>query len=227
MKVKIYFHVLTIALTPCTFAQSSSTLMGARAAGLGYTAVTLEDEWALFNNAAGLARVDKMSTAFAYEVSPALTGANRTAASVVVPSKLGTLGVGIFRFGDDLYSEHLLSVGFGNQIGNTSLGVKINYTQYRAENFGTSTAASVDFGGITRITSQFSVGARITNLTQSKLNGTVGERLPAKLAVGVGFRPSEKIVIGDRNRKGSRLPGYLAKWGGVFDLQKSIFSNRV
>src|SRR5882672_7911571 len=194
MKVKIYFQVLSIVITQLAEAQSSSTLMGARGAGLGYTSAALEDEWALFNNVAGLARVEQVSTAFAYELRPALTGANRTAASIAAPIKIGTLGVGIFRFGDDLYSEHMLSLGVGNQIGNTSLGVKINYIQYRAESFGVTTAVSADFGGITKITSQFSLAAYITNLTQSKLIGSNGERLPTKLTVGLAFRPTEKIV---------------------------------
>src|SRR5882762_11163621 len=118
MKVKIYFHVLTIVVSPWAEAQSSSTVMGARAAGLGYTSVVLKDEWAIFNNVAGLAGLHQVSTAFAYEVRPALTGANRIAASIAAPSKIGTLGIGIFRFGDEVYSEHLLSFGVGNQIGN-------------------------------------------------------------------------------------------------------------
>jgi hypothetical protein len=222
MKVKIYFHVLAMIIMQGAGAQSSSTLMGARAAGLGYTSVTLQDEWALFNNVAGLAGVDHVGTAFAYEVRPALTGANRIAACIVAPSKIGTLGIGIFRFGDEVYSEHLLSFGVGNQIGNTSLGIRMNYIQYRAENFGTTTTMSVDLGGITRITQFLSIGAYISNLTQSRLIGTDGQRLPTKLAVGLGFRPTEKIVIGTEIEKDLNY-GAIWRSGIEYSVYKKVF----
>jgi hypothetical protein len=222
MKVKIYFHAAVIIIAHEIEAQSTSTLMGARAAGLGYTTTVVEDEWALFNNVAGLARVDQLSASFAYEVRPALIGANRMAASISAPSKVGTLGVGIFRFGDDVYSEHQVSVGIGNQIGNTSLGAKINYSQYRVESFGNVAALSFDFGGITRITSQLSIGAYITNLTQSKLIGNEGEQLPTKLVVGIGFKTTDKIFIATELEKDL---DYQVTWksGLEYSIYKKIF----
>lgn len=195
LNVKIRFLIILTLSASSVFAQSSSTLMGARAMGMGSASSTLVDEWSLFNNIGGLGKVKQMSANFAYEAHPALPGANRMAASVLAPTKMGTVGLGIFRFGDDVYSEHLVSFGLGSSIGNTSLGAKANYIQYRAESFGMNTATSLDFGGITQINSQLSIGAYITNLTQSKLIGTDGERLPTKLVAGFGFSPSNKISI--------------------------------
>jgi len=222
MKVSFYFHALTIGLVQAVNAQSSSTLVGGRAAGLGYTSSAIEDEWSLFNNVAGLAQVDQFSTSFAYEVRPALIGANRMAAAISAPSKIGTFGVGIFRFGDEVYSEHQVSVGLGNQIGNTSLGAKLNYSQYNVESFGTTTAMSIDFGGITKITPQLSIGAYITNLTQAKLIGNDGERLPTKLVTGVGFRPSDKLFLATELEKDL---DYQATWkcGMEYSIYKKVF----
>lgn len=163
--------------------------------GMGFTSSTLTDEWSLFNNAGGLGKLSQSSVTFACEIIPAMAGANRMAASALTPTKIGTVGLGIFRFGDDVYNESLVSFGYGSSIGNTSLGAKINYVQYRAEGFGVNTATSIDFGGITRITPQISVGAYITNLSQSKLMETDGERLPTKLVAGLGFSPSEKVFL--------------------------------
>ena len=195
MKIKISLHVLTVLIAQTVNAQSTTTLMGGRAAGLGYATAVTEDEWSLFNNVGGLSHVNQLNASFAYEARPALIGANRMAASISTPSKIGTVGVGIFRFGDEVYGEHQVCFGVGNQIGNTSLGAKVNYTQYRIESFGNISALSFDFGGITKITSQLSIGAYITNLTQSKLIGTDGERIPTKLVLGVGFKPSSKVFI--------------------------------
>lgn len=149
--------VLAALSTKVGNTQSTSTLMGARATGMGYASSTMADEWSLFNNIGGLGKVNQRNVAFAYEASPALPGANRMAASLLSPTKIGSWGLGVFRFGDEVYSEHVASFGFGNQIGNTSLGAKVNYIQYRAEGFGMSTAFSLDFGGITQLTKQISV----------------------------------------------------------------------
>lgn len=203
-------------------AQSASTLMGARAMGMGFSSSTSTDEWSLFNNVGGLGKVNQAGANFAYEIRPALIGANRLAASILTPIKIGTVGMGLFRFGDDVYSEHLVSLGFGSSVGNTSLGTKVNYIQYQAESFGTNTATSIDFGGVTQITSQISVGAYITNLTQSKLIGTDGERLPTKLVAGLGLRPSEKIFIATEIEKDL---DYQAAWrsGLEYAIYKKVF----
>ncbi|MGC4022395.1 MAG: hypothetical protein QM734_10815 [Cyclobacteriaceae bacterium] len=176
-------------------AQSVNTLMGARAAGAGYASSTITDEWTMSNNIGGLGRATSSSAGFAYEIHPSLIGANRMSANINIPSTIGVVGIGVFKFGDDVYSEHILSTGFGNTIGNTSIGAKANYIQYRAESLETSLSFSFDFGGITQISKLISVGAYVTNLTQSKLIGINGSRLPTRLVIGAGFKPNEKIFI--------------------------------
>jgi hypothetical protein len=223
MKIGFHFFLILVFLSAkIANAQSSSTLMGARAAGMGYASSTLSDEWSLYSNVGGLANVNKPNVAFAYEVQPALAGANRIAASVMTPAKIGTLSVGFFKFGDDLYSEQLASIGFGNRIGNTALGAKLNYVQYRAEGFGTSTALSVDFGGITALTKTISLGAYITNLTQTKLMGSNGQRLPTRMVAGLGFRPSENVFLATEIEKDLAYP---ATWrsGLEYAVYKKIF----
>lgn len=221
--MKIFYFALLFSF-PCAKianAQSTSTLMGARAAGMGYTSATLTDEWVLFNNVGGIGKIKQANAAFAYEIRPALTGANRMAAEVTCPTKIGALALGLFRFGDDVYSEQLASFGFGNHLGNTSLGTKINYVQYRAEGFGINNGITFDFGGITTITPQILVGAYITNLTQSKLNNT-DQLLPTKLTLGVGFKPIDNIFLSTEIEK---YLDYQTTWRGGLEyaIYKKMF----
>jgi hypothetical protein len=177
-----------------TLAQSVSTTMGARSAALGYASTTLTDEWSLSNNIGGLAKVKETSMAFAFEAKPALPGSSRMAASFSSSlKKIGALGIGLFKFGDKLYSEQILTTGYSNQFGIASLGIKLDYIQYRTEGFGTKSAVSVSFGGIAEITNQLSIGAYIQNLNQPKL--TNGERVPVRLAAGLNFKPTEQILL--------------------------------
>ncbi len=221
-KMNCRIFIALVFFTKLVNAQSTSTFMGGRATGLGYTTATLDDEWTIFNNIGGLGRVTQQSANFAYEARPSLEGANRLAASFLTSTKIGSIGAGIFKFGDDVYSEQMVSLGYGNQIGNTSLGAKANYVQYRAENFGIHTAFSLDFGGITQITPKIEVGAYITNLTQSKLIGSDGERLPTKLVAGISFKPSDKVLVATEIEKDI---AYQSTWktGMEYNFYKKVF----
>jgi len=169
--------------------------MGARSTGLAYASGTLADEWSLLNNIGGLAKVKKLSGAFAYEVSPALPGANRMAAVLNAPFKSGTAGLGLFRFGDPVYNEQVISAGFSNQLGIASLGIKLNYIQYHAEGFGTKSAWSFNFGGIAQLTPTISVGAYITNINQPKIAAQDNERIPTALTAAVSFKPTDPVLL--------------------------------
>jgi hypothetical protein len=182
----------------------------------------LGDEWALFNNVGGLAKVDRLSGAFAYEVRPSLPGTRRMAAALNVPFKFGTAGLGFFRFGDNLYSEQLISGGFSNQFGIASLGIKVNYIQYRSETFGVKSAVSINFGGIAELTPKISIGAYITNINQPKISIQDNERVPTRLAAGLSFKPTDKILLLTEVEKDI---AYDPTIKGAFEyaIQKKIF----
>lgn len=167
--------------------------MGGRSAALGNASSTISDNWSLFNNAAGMAKVKSTAANFAYSVNPSLPGGNRAAASISLPLGIGTFGTGVFKFGDELYSEHVISAGYANQLGLASLGLKVNYIQFKAEGFDTHSALSINFGGIAELTPKVLIGAYILNLNQPKLSGD--ENLPAILVSGVQFHPQENLVL--------------------------------
>jgi hypothetical protein len=151
------------------------------------------DVWGMHNNIAGLSSLETITTAFTYDLRPTLTGANRTAVAVGMPLKLGVLGAGVYRFGDDLYNEQILSAGYSNQFGIASLGIKINYIQYRIEGYGSKGVATLNFGGIAKITPELSVGAYITNVNQPSISEN--EKLPTRLNAGISFTPTDKIYL--------------------------------
>jgi hypothetical protein len=188
--------LLLLAVLRFGNAQSVSTLMGARATGMGFASSGLVDEWGLFNNVGSIGAQEKISTAVAYEIRTQLKNANRMAFVFNTPMRWGVGSIGVFRFGDDLYNEQVISAGFGNKFGIASLGIKANYIQYHADGFGTHSTVSIDFGGITQLTDQLSIGAYITNLNQAKINSDYSwERIPTRLTGGLTFKAKENILI--------------------------------
>lgn len=174
-------------------AQSVSTQIGARANGMGYASSTLFDSWGLFNNPASSAKLENTQTGFTYDLHPIPSGANRTAAVISAPVPIGVISAGAYRFGDDLYNEHVVSAGFANKFGLASLGAQVNYIQYSAAGFGNKGVVSINLGGIAELTPHLSIGAYIINLNQPTLAGE--EKLPTKLVAGLGFKPIEKLLV--------------------------------
>jgi hypothetical protein len=171
------------------------TGMGAKAAGMGYASSCLQDEWSLFNNTAGLSHLQKSVFATSYDARPQLQGANRMAFLLAVPTTYGTGALGVFRFGDDVYNEQKISLGFSNRLGLASLGASINYLQYQALGFGTKSLFTFNIGGIATLTPSLFIGAHIQNVNQPVLSESSQERLSTSLTLGVGYSPTEKVWL--------------------------------
>lgn len=201
-------------------AQSVNTRLGGRAAAMGYAGFCVADESAIFNNVGALAHIKQSSAFFCYDAAAEIPGANRTGASLSVSTAAGTAAFGFFRFGDMVYNEQMLSVAFGNRIGITSLGVKINYVQYQADGFGSRSTITADLGCITQLTPQFSVGAGIFNITQSKIADD--DELPVVLVAAFGFQPDQKFLFATEVEKRPGSPAAI-KSGVEYGIYKKLF----
>jgi hypothetical protein len=162
---------------------------------MAYAASGLADQWSLFGNIGGLAGTESSTAAFSYHAHPSFKSFNRTAAVFATPLKLGVAGIGIYRFGDDLYSEQVARLGFASQLGIASLGMQASYVQYSAEGFGTRSVVTLGLGGITRLTPWLSVGVSISNLNQPVISEATQERVPTLLTMGLALRPSPLVLV--------------------------------
>jgi hypothetical protein len=187
--------------------------MGARAAGLGYAAACLSDEWSMLNNIGGLSKVEAPVAAFSFDSQPSFKPFNRMAAVIAVPIKYGVSGASLFRFGDALYSEQIVSLGFSNTFGLASLGIRASYVQYNASGLGTKGVFTVSFGGIATVTKNISIGAYIININQPEISKDDGEKVPTRLMLGVRYKVSEQAMIITEAEKDLQFP--LRLKGGV------------
>jgi hypothetical protein len=219
--------IVTIFLTGsiCQYAasQSTSTLIGARSNGMAYASSCVGDAWSLFNNVGGMAKTEHLTTAFTLDAQPAFKPFNRSAAVVAIPFSFGVSGIGAYRFGDDLYNEQLLTVGFSNQFGLASLGLKVNYVQYNVVGYGRKDAVSISFGGIAQLSPKLSFGAHITNINQPVLSkDDQDEKLPTILNAGVAFKPTDKVFITTELQKDLSFEA-LWKTGIEYKIHKKFF----
>lgn len=162
--------------------------------GMGNLSACLSDAWAMTNNIGGLAEIKHVTASATYQAVPSFKAFDRMAVVFAMPVAGGAGGASAFRFGDDLYNEHVLSLGYANTFGLASLGLKANYIQYRAEGLTTRTALTFSFGGLARLTPNLLFGACVININQPTINTTTSEKIPTALLAGIAFRPSDKVI---------------------------------
>jgi hypothetical protein len=189
--------------------------------GVANAASCLANEWSLLNNVGGLSKVKSLTTSFSQYAVPSFRPFGKVAAVCVLPIKFGVTGLGFYRFGDSQYNEQIVSLGFSNQLGLASLGLKVNYVQYKAEGFGSRAAFTVSFGGLAEITPNFSVAAFIDNLNQPKLSADTEERIATRFTVGTGFKLTENLLAFTEIEK-ALLNTPILKAGIQYQLNKRI-----
>src|SRR5690606_6935110 len=120
---------------------------------------------------------------------------NRMGAGIIYPSNLGTFSFTAQKSGSELYNEQHYGLGFSNQIGMVSLGLKIDYIQYHIEETGTKGVPGLSLGGVAKILPKLTFGAYIFNLTQSSLMKEEDLYVPIVLRSGISYQPVNELIF--------------------------------
>ncbi|MEO9852413.1 MAG: hypothetical protein ABJH72_07425 [Reichenbachiella sp.] len=195
MEKRLLFGLLVLANCISVSAQNGNYGMGARSAALGGSSITIGDEWALFNNIGGLAAIQDKMIFTSVKNKYGISEFTSLAFGATYPIAGGTAGLGVFRFGDDLFNEQRLNLGFSNQFGIVSLGLNVSYYQLNIEGAGSRKTLLIDFGGRAKLTEQLLFGAHVSNLNQAKLSKVTDERIPTIMKTGLSYRPNSDLMI--------------------------------
>ena len=210
--IKVYPILSALLLTGfTTHAQGSGPgVRGARAAALGHAAVTLNDVWAVGNNAAGLGQLSAPAVAVYAENRYLLSTLNTVAVAVAAPlgkvdnglARRGVVGLEVQRFGGKLYNEQRIGAGYGYRGGLVSIGARVDMLQLSIEGLGSRRAVAVSLGGQAELVPKRLVfGAYLYNLNQAKLADYQQERVPTVLKAGLSYRPTAKVLLNIETEK--------------------------
>ncbi|TAF32664.1 MAG: hypothetical protein EAZ57_08185 [Cytophagales bacterium] len=191
---------------------------GAAAQGMGNAAVTVGDAQAMFNNIGALCEVEKTTAWASYENRFSMLNLPTFSAGFVMPnSRNGAVGVGVWRFGDGVYNEHRLALGYSHKVQGVSLGFQANYLQIMGQGTGQRSALVLEFGGVAQLSNKLFLGMHIYNLNQAKVQTFLDERLPTVMKAGLSYRPTNKLTINAETEKDTDNPAYL-KAGLAYDM---------
>jgi hypothetical protein len=208
MRVNLFLFWFIFGLTLDALGQNGTETFprGGRSMGMGNSHVTLSDSWSLFNNIGGLSKITQSQVFFGYDHRLNLNELTTLAAGAALKNDWGAWGIGISSFGSEHFNQQNVGIGFSNQLGIASVGIKINYFQTNIEGFGRGAAPVIEFGGVAELGPQLFFGAHIYNPTISKLSKNALDRLPTVVKAGLSYRPTDKLMFNLETEKDILLP---------------------
>ncbi len=211
--------------------QNGINQVGAKPAGLGYAVAATSDKWGLFNNPGGVGNIGETSAMVSFENKFGITGLNSLAAGFINKFSVGSAGLSVYRFGDDLYNEQIASLTYANTFGIASLGIRANYLQYSIEGLGTKGLITIDLGGTASLTELITVGAYIRNINQGQISEINDQRAPTILYAGLNFLPTKKLLVAietekDVDEEGLFKAGIQYEFLEKFSARTGVRTNR-
>lgn len=168
-------------------------VLGARPISLGQATTALpENEWSVFENPAMTSGQQRSVSFFGirYYSLPELTD---VAAVVTYPTKIGVIGGGAHRYGNDLFSESRIRLTYKNSYQNFHYGAALNYNHVaQGGGYGSFGALGIDVGIAALIIDNLWIGAKATNINQAQYGeiNNIVEEVPRNLSIGFSYRLS-------------------------------------
>lgn len=196
MKHSIFFCFLFLVFSSLKAQTDPLTQShGARSQSLGNLRVNISDSWAYFNNIGSLDRIAESELAVGYDHRFGLNELSTFDLVGAWKNNFGTIGFGVSRFGGSLFNQQSLGIGFSNQLGIVSIGMKAEWFQTQIEGFGTGNALLLSLGGVAELSPQFFMGANISNINRGKISKNSEDRLPTSIQMGITYRPVPQLNI--------------------------------
>jgi len=206
-KNRLITSLLLVVGVFCVYASTiqAQTVLGARSLGLGKAQAALTDnEWALFGNPAMISSETKMVSFFGVR-NFGFNELSDVAVALTLPTKYGTAGAGLHRFGDNLFSETRVRAAYKNSFMGFHYGGIINYTHNSIEGYGSDGAIGIDIGLAAQPVDGLWVGGTSTNINQPEI-GTDGLELAQVLSFGFTYKILDRALVASDVVKDVRFP---------------------
>lgn len=192
--MRILFCFLLLPLF--TIAGQENGHYGGRSAGMGHSSVTLSDVWSTHHNQAGLGWLTDQTAGVFFQNKYLLKDLNYMGFAFAQPIKSGAFGVSFTNFGNTLYGESKLGVGYGMKFSDKITGgIQLNYHNTRVgNNYGNSSGLSAELGLQTYLTDKMMLAMHLFNPTRTKLNSYNDERIPTVIRFGLNYKFTEKVM---------------------------------
>ncbi len=189
---------ITSLLSTALVAQVGFSDAGGRSNAMGNASATLTDVFSAQNNQAALAFVEQISAGLStqnyFMVDGSIAGHYGVFALPV--QNTGTFGISVNYKGDATYNQSKIGLGYGRKLTDViAVGLQLDYVGTTTSEVGSGSAFTFDIGLLYKPAKTISIGAKVFNPIRAKTGLESEQELPSLLNIGIGYHPSEKIII--------------------------------
>lgn len=220
---KLFFCVVVISCVCFIEIPYCQTTIGARSVSTGQTGVAIPGhQWAIFSNSALLPTNERRVSFYGFRYA-GISEITDIAASVQLPTGLGTFGAGFHRYGFNLFNRTHLRLGYKKQVRQFHAGLSVSYSHVQqGGGYGSAGAVGISVGFAAQIIEPLWLGARSLNVNQPAY-GNSTEYLPRDLAIGLSYLPSDRVLLTAEVVKDVRFPLSLRS-GAEVELISGFFA---
>lgn len=225
---------LLLLLLLCTCALAQNALLAqdglfpafdVRARMMGGTGLTAAGIDALWTNPAGLAQTaPKIEAGATAEQRFGLSELTNATVGAAYGTGLGGFGLQLGSFGFDAYRETRIGLAYGRKLTDKfSIGAEFTGFATNTEGYASTFDVTFGIGMQLEIIPELHVGARV--FSPFRTERLPDEYLPQLLAIGLSYRPSEKVIVNAEVHQDTDHPARFR--AGVEYLPAEQFSVRL
>lgn len=223
---KILLTVILYLSLSNAFAYDILQPVGGRAAAMGGTSVASRGLWALQNNPAGMANLDRFSFGLYYENHWMLKETAFKSAALAVPVKFGCLGLSFNQFGSSKYSENKFGLAYAKDFGPyLQIGLQLDYLMLSIGNdYDKQSAVTFELGIQSQVTEKLRLGTYIFNPVHIALQQSINqEKLPIVFRFGAAYQFTKDFVGQCEIEKNTDYEGVSLRGGLEYEALKDFY----
>lgn len=225
MKRLLLIILLNISLS-VLYAYDVVNPIGGRAAAMGGCSAASRGLWAMQNNPAGMANLDRFSFGLYYENRWFLSETAYKCGAVALPVKFGCLGLSFNQFGSSKYSENKFGLAYAKDFGPYfQMGLQLDYLSIHVGNdYGRQRAVTFELGIQSQVTEKLRVGTYIFNPVSFRLEQSLNqERLPIVFRFGMAYQFTKDFIGQCEIEKNTDYEGVSLRGGLEYEALKHFY----
>ena len=223
---KLLLLITIILSTSTIFAYDIIHPIGGRAAAMGGSSVASQGLWALQNNPAGMANLDKISLGLYYENRWMLPETAYKCGAFALPTEFGALGLSFNQFGSSKYNENKFGLAYAKEFGRyLQIGLQLDYLLLKIGNdYGKFSAVTFELGIQSHVTDKLTLGTYIFNPVNFSFEQTLNhEKLPIVFRFGMAYQFTKDFIGQCEIEKNTELEGVSLRGGLEYEAVKNLY----
>ena len=200
--------------------------IGGRAAAMGGSSVASQGLWAMQNNPAGMANLDKISLGLYYENRWMLPETAYKCGAFALPTKFGTLGLSFNQFGSSKYNENKFGLAYAKDFGRyLQIGLQLDYFLLKIGNdYGKFNAVTFELGIQSHVTDKLTLGTYIFNPVNFSFEQTLNhEKIPIVMRFGMAYQFTKDFIGQCEIEKNTERNGVSLRGGLEYEAVKNLY----